>query len=284
MNQKTKRIIGVGVGIVVVIGISFGIKNYISSKIENVQQSTNYGPSYTEAEAMPQTIENSIRGAGTYSSFNIAKLNVGENLKVVKQLVEDGSAVNAQANVLLVNDGYENSYVKAPVGGLFYIRQSDGATSYSVYDIQNSGILVQVGESDAAKVVVGQKVIVHVTALNKDVEGSVVYISKVAENGNFSLRVNVPYSEELRFGYNASVRVITQSIENALCVPYDAVFNEGEDMNYVIKAKYLKQLQKGEMISEKMKTRVTIGATDNNVIQILDGLKEGDKVLVGDYQ
>ncbi|MEG0422936.1 MAG: hypothetical protein RR524_00155, partial [Erysipelotrichaceae bacterium] len=67
MNQKTKRIIAVGVGIVVVIGISFMIKNYVTSKIENVQQSTNYGPSYTEVEAMPQTIENSIRGAGTYS-------------------------------------------------------------------------------------------------------------------------------------------------------------------------------------------------------------------------
>ncbi|MEG0574286.1 MAG: hypothetical protein RR469_05100, partial [Erysipelotrichaceae bacterium] len=67
MNQKTKRIVGIGVAIVVVIGISFGIKSYISGKIEKVQQSTNYGPSYTEAEAMPQTIENSIRGAGTYS-------------------------------------------------------------------------------------------------------------------------------------------------------------------------------------------------------------------------
>lgn len=278
MKLNVKKI-GIAAAVVIVIGAGgFMVKNYISGKIESAQQSTTYKPLYLESSAEKMTLENSVRGAGIFTSFRIAKLEVPEGAKIVTRYVNDGDAIGANKNAFLINVNHENSYVKSPMDGLFFEQQNENTTTYSVYDTANSGVLVQISEDDAAKIAVNQKVMVHFNALNKDVEGMVSYISKIADNGMFSVKVSLPYGEDLRYGYNASVKIITSSIEDALVVPYEAVYNDG-DKAYVVLAKHKKELEKTGKITEKMKTYVTTGASDNNNIQILEGLQVGDQVV-----
>lgn len=284
MNKKTKRIVYGVVGLVIAFVLVITVKNFVDGKVEDVQQSTMYRTNYSEASAELGNIENSVRGAGTYTSFNIAKLNVNEGSKIINQYVNDGDSINAQGNVMQLSDGYTYSYLKSPIAGLFFAQQSEGLTSYSVYDISNTGVLVKVNEEDAAKITIGQSAVVRIIALDKEIQGTVVYVSKVAENGTFNVKVAIPYSDDLRFGYNANVRVITTTVNDAICIPYNAVRDDGDGITYVVNAKHRAKLEKNEGIDESMKTLVKTGATDGEKVEILEGLKVNDKVLIAEYQ
>ena len=83
----------------------------------------------------------------------------------------------------------------------------------------------------------------------------------------------VPKGVDLRSGYSATAQIIIRTLKNILVLPERAlVFKEGKV--YV----HLPKLDpKTNMPVTK---EVKIGVSDGMNVQILDGLSEGDKVLV----
>lgn len=77
----------------------------------------------------------------------------------------------------------------------------------------------------------------------------------------------------LRVDMTAQVSIVLNEAKNALCIPYSALGDKVKDGRYSVKV----------LQNKKVEIRnVRIGINNNVQVQVLDGLREGDKVIIGD--
>lgn len=151
------------------------------------------------------------------------------------------------------------------------------ATSTSIIALAKGlEVVAKVPEVDIPQIKAGQKVEIMVDAYGDEVfHGHVRLISPeaVVEQNvtSFQVRVNIDTGKEkLRSGMNVNnVTFIGQSIQNALLIPQETIVTQ--------------QGQTGVMIpdanNQAVFRPVTVGVTIDNKIQILQGLKVGDRVF-----
>ena len=126
------------------------------------------------------------------------------------------------------------------------------------------------------KLAVGQDAKLEISGHEYD--GKVVKINHMAEPNNsgvpmVSVKVHINNPDEnIYLGIEAKVKVITASVENAVLVPVEAVNldNDGT-FCYVIENNVL------------VKRYVTTGASSEINMQIIDGITDGEEVVVGGY-
>ncbi len=87
----------------------------------------------------------------------------------------------------------------------------------------------------------------------------------------YTVTMELPRTEQMLGGMNASVRIEVSRMEAVLTVPAEAIYEDGT-RTYVYTALDEKT---GEPASP---VEVTTGASDGAVIEILSGLTEGDTV------
>lgn len=77
----------------------------------------------------------------------------------------------------------------------------------------------------------------------------------------------------LRVDMTAQVSIVLNKAKNALCIPSSALGDKVKDGRYAVK-----------VLRNKMAEirNVRIGINNNVQVQVLDGLREGDKVIIGD--
>jgi len=135
-----------------------------------------------------------------------------------------------------------------------------------------------VPESDIDKIKPDQIAAVYVEAMGrKTFPGVVDRVAEVANPGGwmssdvkeFKVEVKIPDGTGLRPGFSCDVDITVDNIEDALLLPIQAVFRDGE--TWVV--------YKGSSSSAK-KVPVTIGRSSITHVQILDGLKKGDRVVL----
>ena len=86
------------------------------------------------------------------------------------------------------------------------------------------------------------------------------------------VEIDVPNpSYHLQPGMYANVRLIAASVPNALCVPIQAIQRNG-DKTSVLMVDAQNRVQR---------RAVRTGAEDANGVEILSGLSEGDRVIIG---
>jgi HlyD family secretion protein len=182
-------------------------------------------------------------------------------------------------------------------------------------------VQVEVSESDILKLERGNRAEVEVDAyLNRIFKGVISEISNTAINvagamgaslntdqvTNFTVKIRLDPSSyqdlvgvgkkyPFRPGMSASVDIFAKTVENALTVPIIAVTARDPDLKKKDtdeeqpkeadkqKQKALKELvfvMEGDTVRE---SEVKIGIQDNDFIEILSGLKEGDMVVNGPY-
>lgn len=133
---------------------------------------------------------------------------------------------------------------------------------------------------DAVKLKLGQTAILTGDALNdSELPGRIVYIAPKAETTLSSLgveqqrvevRISYPYQDlPLKLGYGVDLKIITALEPKALFIPEKAVFEkDGADHVLAIKNHKIKLLS------------IETGIANDDYIQILKGLREGDKIVV----
>ena len=88
----------------------------------------------------------------------------------------------------------------------------------------------------------------------------------------FEVEVEVDSQDErLKPGLSATVDIIISTYENALYIPLEAVFIDELDRTTVF-------VKKGGGIEQKV---VKLGESNERVILVVDGVKEGDELLLG---
>jgi RND family efflux transporter MFP subunit len=206
-----------------------------------------------------------------------------DRIKIAESELEVAELAVARAQKQL-----DEATITAPFDGVVaavYVKEGDITPSPTmapkiiIYLItpNHMELSAEVDEIDIAEVKLGQSAVISLDALpDKQLEGVVTLVSSVPiiEAGLVLYKVkigfDVPQGLDLKVGMSATADIIVQQRENALLVPERAIErdSQGKPMVWV-------------KINEQIEERpVVTGISDGLQTEILDGLKEGEIVVV----
>jgi len=166
------------------------------------------------------------------------------------------------------------THIDAPIAG---INITPATAVFTIAKPEPMIFEAQIDEIDIGKVKAGQKVMITLDAYpDESFEGVIdqIFFDSIATKGGgtaFKVKVNLPENTNLRFknGMNGDMEIVIAQLENMLSVPNGAVF-------YKNGSPYVKLLEKDKTQERQIK----IGLETEQNTQILDGLKENDKVIL----
>lgn len=171
--------------------------------------------------------------------------------------------------------------VTAPFAGtVLQVNVREGEHAYGervvkLADLSTLEVVAQVDELDIGEIVVGQETLIRLDAFpGKVLSGRVARITPGAtpQRGTVGYEVVVTFTpgpEAVRPDMTANLRIITLTHDDTLLVPSRAVEARGRN-------KYVRVIEGGRVRD----VRVTTGLSDGNDTEILEGLQEGQQVLV----
>jgi len=139
---------------------------------------------------------------------------------------------------------------------------------------------VGLSEFDSAQVRRGQSALVAVDALGgKTVAGTVLFAALTgSDNGGvvtFPVRVHLSRSAGLKPGMNVSVRIVVAQRRGVVQLPLEAVSHDGEDRPFVTVV---------NASGADEPRRVTLGLSNNKVVEIVKGVRAGEHVALAETQ
>ena len=210
------------------------------------------------------------------------------------------SLKDAQLSLDNQYDNLENYEIKAPISGTVLQKNSKAGDNLDNSQSNNSSAMaviadlsrllfkINVDELDVTKIEVGQEVSITVDAIEgKTFTGFVDYVSLIgtSTNGVTSYPVTVVINEPdgIIPGMNVSANIMVQSKQNVLTVPVSAI--QRGNFVYVKSSDAKKQPETENMMPKNIPdgftaVKVETGINDDNNIEIVSGLSEGDVVYV----
>lgn len=284
-NKKFKwlKISGLVLGIFILLFIvgSIILTTFTSKFSEYTSGEISYY--FDKHEVVTENLISSVKGTGEITSFNIQTLDISSIAKVKETYVNDGDIVTKNQKLLKIDTDGSISNVNATIAGMFFQVDNNGEIIYQIFDTTNVGVEININEKDVALMSVGQKAVVKISALNKEVEGEVTYVSKLPTNGKFKVKVKIAYFDELRFDYGVNVKINIEEKQNAIVIPYSALQMDNNNNYYVVKEEYMEEYYNSYMygtnLDEKYRTYVEIGTIVNNKVEILQGLSVGETIV-----
>ncbi|MCC5919815.1 MAG: efflux RND transporter periplasmic adaptor subunit [Cyclobacteriaceae bacterium] len=240
--------------------------------------------------------------------LNSSKLNLEATQFLIK---------SAQASVDEAKQNLTFTQIYAPSSGVISkldvekgervvgTSQMAGTEMLRIADLSRMEVKVDVNENDIIRVSKGDTAIIDVdsyTFSGRKFKGIVTAIANTANQKasaesvtEFEVLIRIlpeTYAElvtpakpfPFRPGMTASVEIITQTKENALSVPLAAVTtrqkNNNDEAAEQDDVKEIVFLVEGDAVRE---VEVKTGLSDFKYIEIIEGLKEGDQIVVGPY-
>jgi multidrug efflux pump subunit AcrA (membrane-fusion protein) len=170
--------------------------------------------------------------------------------------------------------------LKAPLDGVVIERKStvgelvDKASEiYIISDPADLWVLAEIRERDIAAVKVGQEASFTVLPFpNEKFNGKVVRIGNQVEIDSRTLEVRIDVENRegrLKPGMFADVEITTGAIRDVLVVPDNAIQSDGADQIVFVAAD----------AHHFEKRVVTLGRNEGGTVQVLEGVKAGEKVV-----
>jgi HlyD family secretion protein len=205
----------------------------------------------------------------------------------------EAEVAQAKAQLAFYQSQFNNTVIRAPFAGIITRRfaqegdfvtpttsasSSEGATSTSIAEL-SSGLEIEgkIPEATISKINLGQTVDIQAdTYPNETFKGWVNLIAPraVQENNVTSFRVKVALSTgqvKLKSGMNVRLTFLGEPIKNALVIPLAAVVTQpnGQTGAYVADEQNQVRFQ-----------AIQVSATSADQVQVLAGLKKGDRVFI----
>jgi HlyD family secretion protein len=194
---------------------------------------------------------------------------------------------NAQIAIYNAKQNIMNTVIIAPSDGtvvsvdlkkssVLSAQDYSSKTAVKLVDTKSIKFTGLVDEIDILKVKVGQKVKITVDAVpDKEFTGTVKFISPYGtEEGNvvkFALTIELdPFDVELRGGLSATADISVYSAKSVLLVPVSMVVTT--PMGSIVTVM-------NESTGQSEPRRVTLGEGNFQYLEVLSGLKEGDKIV-----
>ncbi|HEX8377133.1 MAG TPA: HlyD family efflux transporter periplasmic adaptor subunit [Pedobacter sp.] len=150
---------------------------------------------------------------------------------------------------------------------------NEGEELVRIADLSSFKVEATISDTYAGEVKAGRTAIVRIN--NNDLRGRITNVQPAVENGTvkFSIALDVKNSKLLRSNLKADVFVITSYKDKVIRVKNGAAFNGSEEQKVFV-------LDGKEAVSRKVK----IGESNSDFIQIVSGIKAGEKVITSDMQ
>ncbi|MDD3251000.1 MAG: HlyD family efflux transporter periplasmic adaptor subunit [Lachnospiraceae bacterium] len=227
--------------------------------------------------------------------FKIAAKDAEEILRSFKDSVDSAQekVESAQSKVDSTQDDYENYTITAPISGQVItksvkagdkISKSSGSSATTmavIYDLSEVTFAMSVDELDVRNVKVGQKVNITADAIEgKTFGGTVTNISLESSqsNGvtNYPVTVTLDEVGDLLPGMNVDGVIILDEAQDALMIPVDALMRGNR---VYVQDDTVKEAQ-GSVPAGFRAVEVETGLTNDDYVQIVSGVSEGDEVYV----
>ena len=230
--------------------------------------------SKSELDAMEQTLENK---KAQYEALALQRSYEGTPAQVYRQ---EQIAARREQEYLIAQNKYHDLIFKAPRDGIITYRDAEvggyapaGSRLLTLLDDSGFTVDCDITEAEAAAVTVGTEVELKLEAIGEICRGTVVYVSPVRsrETNKFTLRIRLSEPDfKLKAGLFAKGELQFLQKPSTIYLPKNAVLErDGRFYVYV--------LGKGNKVTKKP---VTTGASNNESLEIVQGLKVGDTVVV----
>ena len=152
---------------------------------------------------------------------------------------------------------------------------SSGATLIQIVDFNNMTVSLRVDEYDISSVYVGQECTVTVTALNLTFDSQLTHINRIASSSGgtayYTVTAEVSVTDDVLPGMQVTVTIPEEEAVDAVILNKDALSFDETNSAYV-----LMENDAGEM----ERVYVETGVDNDNYVEIVSGLSDGDTVYV----
>lgn len=179
----------------------------------------------------------------------------------------------------------EMTKIKSPIKGTVdevFVKIGEAAApgqpAVRVVNTSDLKVTANVSEAYVTQIKKGNKVLVNIPELKKDIEATVTFVGKNIDvlSRTFVVEVKLPTLEYLRPNMTGVIKVIFHSEPNAITVPINVVQEvNGEKIVYIAETN-------GNQTVAKKKT-VTVNGVYGSEAEV-KGLRDGDKLITVGYQ
>jgi RND family efflux transporter MFP subunit len=195
---------------------------------------------------------------------------------------------SAEAVLERLNAMEAYSHITAPFSGVVTKRYADtgsliqaGTTSETqsmpvvqLAEWSKLRLVVPVPESAVPQLRLGTVVSVHVSALNRDFDGEVARFADSLNEETRTMHTEIDVKNPqgtLKEGMYAEVKLVLQEVKSALNVPVQAI-QRGSSAASVFRVDAQGRIEE---------RKVSLGEETSDRVQVLSGLMEGDRVVIG---
>lgn len=193
--------------------------------------------------------------------------------------IKEGEAVVEDEDIIIPKSG---DRIEARLSGILtdiYVEEDEtvqsGRNLFRIADYDNPVVSIRVDEYDVGALSTGMEVTVYVHALDKSLTGTISKIDREAKvSGSiayYDAKVSVPQDGTLRMGMSAEVTVLKDQALSATTVTLNAIQFDDDSKPFVF------CYSRGEEI---VRQPVILGINNGSIVQVLDGIKSGETVLI----
>jgi RND family efflux transporter MFP subunit len=192
---------------------------------------------------------------------------------------------NLEKQLASLREQLEMTKIKAPISGTVdqisvKVGQAiaPGQPAVRVVNATDLKIQARVSEAYITDIKKGDKVLVNISELKKEVEARVTFVSRTIDllSRTFNVEIALPSSPELRPNMTATVKIIFESNPSTLVVPINVVQEINKE-----KVVYVAE-EKGNQTIATRKV-ITVEGVYGNQAEV-KGLNPGDKLITIGYQ
>ncbi|HET6724902.1 MAG TPA: efflux RND transporter periplasmic adaptor subunit, partial [Gammaproteobacteria bacterium] len=241
------------------------MKEHIISELE-------YRQSVAQAEQLKQKVASDKQRIEQFQASLDAQIHAKQ--VEVAQLEADLSARQRDLSNMHVTAGMSGIVTQVAVQD--GQRLTVGADIARIAQQNNLMAELQVAESQAGAIALGQHVVLTAFGgANSQFAGKVIRINPTVQNGTVEIDIapigDVPNG--LRAGLDVQGQIVLAKLDDVLYMDRPAGVQAGDTLSV------FKLLPDGDMAR---RTKVELGRTSSNAVQIVAGLKPGDEVIVSD--
>lgn len=267
-KRKSKVKKWVGIGIVVVVVASIAVAQWMKPAAS----------SYERVQAKKGDITTYYSFSGHVETKNRQNVVADSMLQISDMKVSEGDIVK-EGDVLATTTA--GNKIKAKMDGeVIKINVEDnaqviaGAPLMSIVDYDDLKVNVKVDEYDLTSLEKGKEATVKITALDKEVKGTISSVSKEGEIMNgitfFMATIDLSKDKDVRIGMSAEVQLPGENAKDVVLLPMTAISFDDHNQPYVLKE---------GSDNKEVKTEIETGINDGTVVEVKSGIATGDTIL-----
>ncbi len=219
------------------------------------------------------------RGGKLFSlDGEILSAELYSQIELRKEKQQDLAEVKADMNALAVRAGTDGVVTALELNKEQLVQE--GTPLFTIQSNEQIKLDVEIDELDIANISLETLATVTFEAIpEKEYTGKVVKINPIGVSvnnvTNFTITLQIEEAKEVLIGMSADVDIVSQKAEDVLVIPIEAIqIKDGE--KFVVFEEDVDE----DLMSTPATHKITTGITDGVIIEVLEGLKQGDRIAV----